>query len=577
MAREEYLTVPSSPDDGQPTMQSPTTPILPQHDPNYPQRQDYLKYNREVYEFGYPPLAPIPVLKNLPEAESLPPKLFLKRRLDKKIYELTSNFASKIRSFFDHFDSIEDYEDLFSFLPKPDENLGNDADLIELFHKPDEVNEVIKTYQNDRIFAEQRLSGVNPLVIKKLAVIPDNLLNVPVKSSLDLQEELKKGNLYLTDYTVLAPVQGGTYGRGKKYLPKPMALFWWRGSDNGQGELVPLAIQLDVQRKESIFTPSDTDWQIAKLCLQVADANHHEMITHLCRTHFAMEPIAIVTARQLAANHPLSVLLHPHFRFMLGYNYRGREVLINEGGAVDRLLAGTLAESIDLIKEGYRRWSFDQFAFPKEIENRGMNDIPHYPYRDDGLLVWDAVRKFVSEYLKLYYATPEDITEDTELQAWAQEMVSDSGGKVKGFPQSFENLDSLVEAVTNIIFTCGPQHSAINSPQYEYMAFVPNMPLAAYRPIPEKGQPHDGLLQFLPPEEQAIGQMRLIRTLSTYFYDHLGGYQDNDFTDPKVQDVVSQFKQDLNYVELKIDEKNRSRTVAYQDFKPSYVLNSISA
>lgn len=579
MAREEDLGIPANPaksGNDKPRMQSPITPRLPQKDSASQHRQDYLIKNREAYQFGYAPLQPLPVLKDLPQSESLPLGVFLKRRIDKKVYELGSDFAAIIRMFFDRFDSLQDYEDLFALLPKRDAHQDDGEDLFKLFPKSAEVDEIINTYQNDHIFAEQRLSGVNPVVIKRLSVIPDNFLSISVEPSLNLPEELEKGNLYLTDYTILPLIQGGTYGEGKKYLPRPIALFCWSGDSQG---LVPLAIQLDVQNKESIFTPLDAlrDWQLAKLCLQVADANHHEMITHLCRTHFVMEPIAIVTARQLAQDHPLSVLLHPHFRFMLGYNYRGRDVLVNEGGPVDRLLAGTLTESLNLLKEGYRTWSFDQFAFPNEIENRGMNEIPHYPYRDDGMLVWNTVKKFVDAYLKLYYKTPEDITGDTELQNWAQEMVSEAGGKVKGFPKSFQNLDSLVEAVTNIIFTCGPQHSAINSPQYEYMAFVPNMPLAIYRPIPEKGQSHDELIDFLPPEEQAIGQMRLIRTLSTYFYDHLGKYQQNDFTDPEAQTVVLQFQQDLEDVESKIDERNRSRTVAYPYFKPSQILNSISA
>ncbi|MDB9309816.1 lipoxygenase family protein [Aphanizomenon sp. CS-733/32] len=44
------------------------------------------------------------------------------------------------------------------------------------------------------------------------------------------------------------------------------------------------------------------------------------MSSHLCRTHFVMEPFAVVTPRQLAQNHPLRILLKPHFRFMLANN-----------------------------------------------------------------------------------------------------------------------------------------------------------------------------------------------------------------------------------------------------------------
>jgi len=254
--------------------------------------------------------------------------------------------------------------------------------------------------------------------------------------------------------------------------------------------------------------------------------------------------------------------------------------LINRDGPVDKLMAGTLAESLSLLAEDYKTyWSFDQFAFPTEIKNRGMADTnvtPHYPYRDDGMLVWEAIEKYVGKYLQIYYKTTEDVLQDKELQAWAKEMVSESGAKVKGFPTSFQDVNSLIYVVTNIIFTCGPLHSAINTPQYEYMAFVPNMPLAAYQPVPKKGRSQKDLLQFLPPQGQAIKQLNMVRTLSAYQIDRLGHYKDTDFTHPEALAVIQQFQQDLNYVEAEIDERNRSRAVPYPFFKPSQLLNSIS-
>lgn len=119
-----------------------------------------------------------------------------------------------------------------------------------------------------------------------------------------------------------------------------------------------------------------------------------------------METFAIVTARQLAQNHPLGLLLRPHFQFMLANNDLARNRLINRGGYVDELLAGTLKESLQIVKNAYEEWSLDQFALPTELKNRGMDDVanlPHYPYRDDGMLVWNALKNFVSNYLHLYF------------------------------------------------------------------------------------------------------------------------------------------------------------------------------
>jgi arachidonate 15-lipoxygenase len=596
MARSEDSGISPNPEDGEPMRHSPQDPRLPQNDPDPQQRQNYLRKNREAYVFDTEYLSPLPLLKDLPKEEDLLKNdpfdalQFFRRRVESESYKFILKLAAKVHSFIDPFDNIQDYEDLFTALPLSDSSHAG-YELFELLDKP----KVIKTYQNDNAFAEQRLSGANPAVVRRLRGSEELPISFSEKLdelqklygiSLNLSEELAKGNLYLTDYTVLPAIKGGEFKEEgqtkKKFLPRPMALFSWRSDRNGeQGGLEPVAIQLEVPTG-ALFTPFDqpTDWFLAKLYVQIADGNHHEMITHLGRTHFVMEPIAVVTARQLAPNHPLSMLLRPHFRYMLGLNSRGRDKLINKDGPVDHLMAGTLAESLQLLTEDYKTyWSFDQFAFPIEIKNRGMADTeatPHYPYRDDGMLVWEAIEKYVGKYLQIYYKTPEDICQDKELQAWAQEMVSESGAKVKGFPASFQDLNSLIQVVTNIIFTCGPLHAAINTPQYEYMAFVPNMPLAAYQPVPQKGHSQKELLQFLPPQGQAIEQLGMIRTLSAYKVDQLGYYKKEDFTDPEALAVIQQFQQNLNYVEAKIDEKNRSRTVPYPFFKPSQLLNSIS-
>ncbi len=586
-------------------------PLLPQQDlANATQRQSYLAQQQQAYEFTYEYLQDVALLKRVPREESFSIRYLAERTL--ATAELPGNMlAAKARSFFDPFDTIEDYADLFTLLPKP---------------------EVVKTYQNDHVFSEQRLSGVNPMVIRRIKPgepMPSTFkgdldqIQKDFGSSLDLHQELNKGNFYYTDYTeVLGNVNGGAFEQGKKYLPKPFALFCWSGKGFGKwGELIPIAIVLEGVAqtiatleaaqipaipvepitKVSTFTPFDDhmDWFLAKTCVQIADANHHEMITHLARTHFVMEGVAVATARQLAANHPLGLLLRPHFRFMLFNNNLARNQLINQGGPVDRLLAGTLKESLELARTACLNWRMDKAALPKEIALRGMDDLeatPHYPYRDDGILIWQAICDYVTAYLKLYYTTDQDLVADVELQAWAQELVN--GARIQGCPDAFLTLDPLVEVVTTIIFTCGPQHSAINFAQYEYMAFPPNMPLASYQPTPQKSDKKDfsqdqkdkqsltelRRLQFLPPPKRAADQLDSIFTLAAYRYDQFGYYDEEDFADPDIidfadpaaQSILIAFRQKLSYVEAKIDNNNRSRVIPYPYLKPSLIINSIS-
>lgn len=547
-------------------------PNLPQNDPAAEQRKTHLEHNRALYEFDpdfpIPKLKPVPAIAPVPGLPRVPPPEALSSRYTA---ERTRNYSASL----DPFDELQDYEDFLPALAKP---------------------EVIKTYQTDSSFAEQRLSGVNPMVLRRITEMSPKFpltlktLQTACGPSLNLEKKLKDGHLYIADYTGLSFVQGGTYQTAKKYLPKPLAFFCWQKNSYGnRGELIPVAIQIDPKPNSPIFTPRDKpiDWLVAKICVQIADANHHEMSSHLCRTHFVMGPFAIVTARQLAENHPLGLLLRPHFQFMLAINDQGNQLLINPyeegkpGGHVDRLLAGTLGESLQIFKNAYDEWSLDQFALPTELKNRGVDDVerlPHFPYRDDGMLLWNALHKFVSGFVGCYYKTPEDLRGDYELQNWAAEL---SSLKVKGVPARIETVEQLVEIITTIIFTCGPQHAAVNFPQYDYIGYVPNMPFAAYRPIPGKGEIPDEkkLMEFLPPQSQADRQVKVISYLSVFHYDKLGDYDDlfkDAFRNSPVKLLIQQFQQDLTYVEYKIEANNRNRYVPYNYLKPSLVPNSIS-
>lgn len=564
-------------------------PSLPQNDPNKEQRQDYLKRQQKAYLFDFDALSPLALLKDVPAVEQFSTKYIGERILATS--ELPGNMlAADSRTFLDPLDELQDYEDLFTLLPLP---------------------QVAKIYQTDRSFAEQRLSGANPMVLRLLDASDPRAQTLAQISNFhplfDLQQELQQKNIYIADYTgsdehYRAPskIGGGSYEKGRKFLPKPRAFFAWRWTGiRDRGELVPIAIQLDPNPGSHLYTPFDlpVDWLFAKLCVQVADANHHEMSSHLGRTHLVMEPIAIATARQLAKNHPLSLLLKPHFRFMLVNNELARSYLIAPGGPVDDLLSGTLAETVEIAREACSTWSLDEFALPTELKNRGMDDtnqLPHYPYRDDGLLLWNAIETFVSGYLKYFYQTKEAIAQDVELQTWAQELASETGGKVKGMPSKIDTVEQLIKIVTTIIFTCGPQHSAVNFPQYEYMSFAANMPLAAYRDIPKitaSGNleviTEKDILRLLPPYKRAADQLKTMFILAAYRYDRLG-YYDKSFRElyqmsfnevfggTPIEQLVQQFQQNLNMAEQRIDANNQKRVIPYFSMKPSLVLNSIS-
>ena len=550
---------------------------LPQKDSPEDQakRQAWLTKNRKKYEFNPDYLKPLTVLRDVPKNESFSAK-YLAERVPNTLAELSGNaLAVKFRSLWDPLDELQDFEDFYPTLKDP---------------------KILRSYQTDEAFAEQRLAGANPMVIRRISTWPDTAtysieeVQQAVGESLALDKLLAEGHLFIADYKSLKYVKGGTYQKGHKYLPTPLAFFAWQKLGyQTRGNLVPVAIQLNSPNdpKGSLVNPFSppNQWLYAKICVQIADANHHEMATHLCLTHLVMEPFAISTARQLSPTHPLNLLLTPHFQFMLYNNELARNQLINQGGIVDDLLAGTLQESLLITQTAYENWALDTSALPMDIKSRGMeldsqDDLPHYPYRDDGLLLWQAITNYVTEYLQIYYTSPEDVQGDYELQGWAQELTEkgDEGGHVKGMPSKIETVEKLIEIVTTIIFTCGPQHSAVNFTQYDYMGFIPNAPLAAYQPIQTQFESEISkkeLMAFLPPSKQVMGQIQILYALSDYRYDKLG-YYDRNFLDRQANVALARFRQRLNTIENKIIERNKKRWMSYDVLRPSLVLNSIS-
>lgn len=542
-------------------------PYLPQNDPNGNYRASWLDKNREEYNFNYDYLAPLPVIDKVPHKEIFSAE-YTAKRLASMATLAPNMLAAKARNFLDPLDELEEYEDLLALLPKPD---------------------VIKNYKTDSCFAEQRLSGANPLAIRRINVLPDNFavtdyhFQKVAGAEFTLEKALKEGKLYFLDYPLLSDIQGGVYNNVKKYLPKPQALFYWQSNDSSNGRsLVPVAIQINHDSgANSLYTPDDPhlDWFLAKTCVQIADGNHQELGSHFSYTHAVMAPFAIVTARQLAENHPIALLLKPHFRFMLFDNDLGRTQFLQPGGPVDEFMAGSLAESVGFVAKTYEEWSVEKFTFPRLIKSRQTDDpeiLPHFPFRDDGILIWNAIEKFVAEYLQLYYKTSQDLNDDYELQNWARELVAQDGGRVKGMPAKIETLEQLIEIISVVVFTCAPLHSALNFSQYEYMAFVPNMPYAAYHPIPEtKGVDLETIMKILPPFKQAADQVMWTEILTSFHYDKLGFY-DEEFADPLAQEIVVQFQHNLHEIERQIDIRNQTRPIPYNYLKPSQIINSIN-
>jgi arachidonate 15-lipoxygenase len=479
----------------------------------------------------------------------------------------------------------------------------NYRDLFQIIYLPC----IAKHVFSDREFAAQRVAGANPLVIQRLTDIPNNFPITEVQyqrvmgADDSLAQALSTGRLYITDYKILEEIEPSSFPEGQKFLCKPIALFAIEPGEHPGRKLKPVAIQCNQlpSAQNPMFTPPSLDasdserwgWRIAKLMVQIADGNYHELISHLGRTHLLIEPIAIATHQELAINHPLYALLVPHFEGTLFINDAAVKGLINPQGTVDKVLSGTLASSLTLSVMSTRKFpfSFNESFLPITLEKRGVNDgqlLPDYPYRDDALLIWEAIHEWVTRYLKIFYLQDADVVNDYELQNWLAKLVAPEGGQMFDIGQTsstdpvprMRTLDYFIDMTTHIIFTSSAQHAAVNFPQSSLMTYMPNMPLAAYQDAPQSRHnlSADDFFKTLPSLAQSETQMNMTYLLGSVYHTKLGHYPERHFTDPRVASPLQEFVNQLKQIELVIDHRNESRASYYDVLKPSKIPQSIN-
>ena len=575
---ENFVKVGTEPDVPEPP-DNPTIPSLPQKDSGATQqeRQMQLQQTREEYRLDLR-LPNSPRVETLPEQEAFSEGYQNNRAaLSQKVVVNQEASLEKLQPF----QSLDDYATLFPVLPLPD---------------------IAQNFRDDHVFAQQRLSAPNPMELRNVLTldydirdkfeITDDIFKAVLSAKTGrkrinktLDRAIKEGRLFVTDYGVIDNLQPGE----NKFIAAPIALYVSERI-RGDFQLIPIAIQLGQVPGESLVcTPLDgVDWTLAKLITQTADHFVHQLYRHLGQAHLVMEAIALATVRELAARHPVNVLLKPHFEFTMAINNFADQVLINPGGLVDIVFPGTLESSLQLTEKGISDYfqNFSKFALPNNLRERGVDNpstLRDFPYRDDGLLIWNTLENYVSRYIGIYYKSNRDVRQDSELQKWLKTLRKHVNEGVFGavtLPERLINRDQLIEILTQIIFTGGPQHSAIALIQYQYMAFPPNMPGALYQPAPTtKGKfvDENSLTAFLPGVNPSAAQVRLISNVSTKLDPKaFTDFGKNSFQDPRAIRVLKGLQNRLEIVERRIERRNKRRKECYSVFLPSRMPNSVS-
>lgn len=461
-----------------------------------------------------------------------------------------------------------------------------------------ELEPLAENFQKDEIFAYYRVGGPNPMLIQCIDAIPEKFqvsnegYQGVMGSDDSLELALTERRLFLMDYhelQLMVDNPGFTDGQPKQ-LFAPFALF---ARAQGAEDLTPVAIQRAQEMDEAgvVYQQSDEaaegywQWQTAKSIMQMADGNYHELFVHLARTHLMMEAFKVATNRNLAEKHPVNILLIPHFEGTLYINNSAANSLIAEGGPIDQIFAAEISKTQEAA--GTDRLNYDFYAnmLPTDLENRNVADpdiLPNFPYRDDALLVWDAIKQWTTEYTNIYYQDDEAIVGDTELAAWTADLMGD--GKIAGF-KPITSKEQLADVLTMVIFTASAQHAAVNFPQRSIMTYAPAVSGAVWGPQPPAGTNADEWIATMPPLPEAKEQLNLLYVLGSVYYRQLGEYRTNDFPylswfqDKEITGkgmALDRFNDALDEVTKTIEARNAKRAIPYIHLLPKNIPASIN-
>nr|XP_055053967.1 polyunsaturated fatty acid 5-lipoxygenase-like [Misgurnus anguillicaudatus] len=546
---------------------------LPQDDTLFEkQRQKELESRREIFSWtqNHPgfPQSMSGKLKDLP----------LEVQFDKgKELDFNGNFLKvlveagldKLLSCFQSWKDIHDFEKIFRVIYVKDTALVN----------------VIQDWNTDYMFGYQFLNGCNPVMIRKCTELPDKfpVTHEMVKGSLQrgltLQEEIEEGNVYIVDYEILDGLPANKTPDTQYYLTAPICLLY----NNKLNQIVPIAIQLSQTPGETspIFLPTDNeyDWMLAKMWVKSSDFNVHQMVTHLLKTHLISEVFEVAMYRQLSSVHPVFKLLIPHVRFTIGINAEAREFLISENGVVSKTNSITGDGINQLLGRAMKTLSLKSLCFPDTIKAREMEKAPKYYYRDDGMLIWEAINSFVSDVIKIYYDSNEKVQKDVEIQEFVKDVsygMLDSGE----FPQSLNTRAELTEYLTAVIFNASAQHAAVNFGQFDWYAWIPNSPSCMRKPPPEQKDEADlkYIMETLPDRSCSSVVLGTVWTLSRFQKNerYLGMYPDMLFTEPAVKEAIKKFGKKLENVTDSIERWNKALSMGYCYLSPNKIPNSVA-
>eukprot|EP00117_Sycon_ciliatum_P027135 scpid47953/ scgid22111/ Arachidonate 5-lipoxygenase len=532
---------------------------------------------------------------------------------------------------------ISQLDDLYNFFMNnytihspPQSSTGASQQLPEGFWQRDNSTDpflsINQRWNDDEVFAQARLMATNPLQIQRVTLGDsgvgmslDRLKPLMSKTfqwnrhfkrtvGVSFRKAIHQHRLYVLDFPLLAQITADPNAtsafRGQKMLA-PIAFFV--ATDNQSSPFRAVAIQLGRNSSAPVYTPASGYfwWTIAKMYVNSADGLVSQIAHHLVNAHLVSEAFAAATCRELPLSHPVHSLLSPHFQGLIGINTQGFKLLTSPTGAVTKIAGFGYEGMGELINLTYKHWTWNHTDFKHDLMKRGVlghecaskvskhcQKLLYYPYRDDGMLMYETMESYVTDYVNNYYCTDKDVITDGAIQAWAKYIAAVH--KDKGFPARIGSKALLSDVLLRIIWVNTVHHAILNFPVKEFGSYVPAISYTLRKSPSDwaneaeairhaSPQNNSILLEIFPEITVAVTQTATASQLASLrlhgLFEHTASFGD----DSAVQ-LTNQYREKLvgeapSSVQSRMAKRNEDRkrlgVLAYRYMQPKYMPNSI--
>ncbi|RUS85759.1 hypothetical protein EGW08_006473 [Elysia chlorotica] len=382
------------------------------------------------------------------------------------------------------------------------------------FHKPRGADR----WSNDLYFGLQRVASLNHSLIQLCTAIPDSLSCLMFNVGGDTTKTLRHALSYHFPYHLQLCIPIGLFFLDKTKHLRPVAIQLFQKPGPGNPIFTPLCKSLT--------------WALVKMWYNNADAAYHQALTHLGMTHLLMEGVTVATHRNLSQSHPIFKLLAPHFLYLIAIN-----------STIPHFYFFTTCVFVSftsLICFRFNTWRMDrEGTLPNDLKNRGLDDLnvlPCYHFRNDAILLYEAISKYVKAYVSLYYSKYQDLSIQTAPYT-PQDLVSSAPIQIFSF-----------------IFVC----------RLECKDWC-------FSDIQERD-----ILESLPDRPTTLDIMIVTKILSAKGTKSIGDFEVQYIFDPQARDIVDEFRKDLLKISKKIKDRNLHRNPPYEYLDPDIIPNSIS-